>query len=185
MSDTILKRIVAINTLASAYSLAILDHPLILLCKNTLLLSLILSKTRSILRYLAQKRLSAPIIYVKSVLPVLFRFIKRWVPVARNFAQGEIDKAVTTIQTDMLKYGQELPAYTRLPTQPMKDEAILKELARYKALEDVDWEHGRVSGAIYSGQADLIALTNKASALFSISNPLHPDIWPVPLLLLI
>lgn len=37
---------------------------------------------------------------------------------------------------------------------------------------------GRVSGAIYHGGASLSALLSDAYALFSVSNPLHADVFP-------
>ena len=40
------------------------------------------------------------------------------------------------------------------------------------------WESGRCSGAVYHGERAHLALLNKAYAAFSLTNPLHPDIWP-------
>lgn len=40
------------------------------------------------------------------------------------------------------------------------------------------WRDGYVSGAVYSGEASLLELMGQASALYSVSNPLHPDLWP-------
>ena len=34
------------------------------------------------------------------------------------------------------------------------------------------------SGAVYHGQHAHIKLLNEAFGMYSISNPLHPDIWP-------
>lgn len=44
--------------------------------------------------------------------------------------------------------------------------------------EDVIWQSGKVSGAIYHGEKEHLDLLNKAFSLYSIANPLHPDIWP-------
>ena len=44
--------------------------------------------------------------------------------------------------------------------------------------EDVIWQSGKVSGAIYHGEKSHLDLLNKAFSLYSIANPLHPDIWP-------
>ena len=44
--------------------------------------------------------------------------------------------------------------------------------------EDIIWQSGKVSGAIYHGEKNHLDLLNKAFSLYSIANPLHPDIWP-------
>lgn len=40
------------------------------------------------------------------------------------------------------------------------------------------WKGGNVSGAVYSGEEELVALMGDASALYTITNPLHPDLFP-------
>ena len=44
--------------------------------------------------------------------------------------------------------------------------------------EDSRWEGGLVSGAVYGGEPQHMELQNKVYGLYSLSNPLHPDIWP-------
>ncbi|KAG5181431.1 pyridoxal phosphate-dependent transferase [Tribonema minus] len=46
------------------------------------------------------------------------------------------------------------------------------------AKEDGKWENGRVSGAVYHGGRQHMQLLDQAYSLFSLSNPLHTDIWP-------
>jgi sphinganine-1-phosphate aldolase len=45
-------------------------------------------------------------------------------------------------------------------------------------LENKNWEGGRVSGSVYHGGREHQELLNKAFSLYSLANPLHPDIWP-------
>lgn len=45
-------------------------------------------------------------------------------------------------------------------------------------MEHASWEEGKVSGAVYHGGDDLLNLQNEASRIFSISNPMHPDVFP-------
>jgi sphinganine-1-phosphate aldolase len=65
-----------------------------------------------------------------------------------------------------------------LPKKGLKKEAILKLMRDATTSENVKWEQGHVSGAVYNGQHKHIELLNDAFAMYSISNPLHPDIWP-------
>lgn len=44
--------------------------------------------------------------------------------------------------------------------------------------ENKKWEEGLVSGAVYGGEAPHNEILNKVYSLYSLSNPLHPDIWP-------
>lgn len=55
---------------------------------------------------------------------------------------------------------------------------ILKMMGAVTLDEDVIWQNGKVSGAIYHGEKNHLELLNKAFSLYSIANPLHPDIWP-------
>jgi sphinganine-1-phosphate aldolase len=42
----------------------------------------------------------------------------------------------------------------------------------------LQWRDGFVSGSVYSGEPELMELLGRASSLYSISNPLHPDLFP-------
>jgi len=67
---------------------------------------------------------------------------------------------------------------TRLPLQGMPPKKILELMEAETKKENVVWQDGRVSGAVYHGISEHQDLLNKAFGLYSISNPLHPDIWP-------
>jgi hypothetical protein len=68
--------------------------------------------------------------------------------------------------------------YSALPKKGLKKEAILQLMKEATVVEDLKWENGLVSGAVYNGQRKHVELLNEAFAMYSISNPLHPDIWP-------
>lgn len=65
-----------------------------------------------------------------------------------------------------------------LPKKGLSKETILKLMHDATQTENVKWENGLVSGAVYNGQHKHIELLNEAFSLYSIANPLHPDIWP-------
>jgi hypothetical protein len=67
---------------------------------------------------------------------------------------------------------------TELPAHGVKKEEILNLIQTAIKKEDVIWEKGHLSGAVYNGQKDHIEFLNKCYSFYSISNPLHPDIWP-------
>eukprot|EP00597_Dinobryon_sp_UTEXLB2267_P004357 CAMPEP_0170076044 /NCGR_PEP_ID=MMETSP0019_2-20121128/13082_1 /TAXON_ID=98059 /ORGANISM="Dinobryon sp., Strain UTEXLB2267" /LENGTH=501 /DNA_ID=CAMNT_0010287421 /DNA_START=333 /DNA_END=1838 /DNA_ORIENTATION=+ len=67
---------------------------------------------------------------------------------------------------------------TCLPNKGIDHKDILDLMVKATKTENVPWETGRVSGAVYHGQHEHIHLLNAAFGMYSISNPLHPDIWP-------
>jgi glutamate/tyrosine decarboxylase-like PLP-dependent enzyme len=44
--------------------------------------------------------------------------------------------------------------------------------------ENKKWEEGLVSGAVYGGEKKHTELLNQVYGMYSLSNPLHPDLWP-------
>ena len=40
------------------------------------------------------------------------------------------------------------------------------------------WEDGLVSGAVYHGGQELVDLQVEAYRRFTVSNPIHPDVFP-------
>lgn len=44
--------------------------------------------------------------------------------------------------------------------------------------ERAKWSGGMASGAVYNDSDQHASMVSKAYALFSHSNPLHPDLWP-------
>ncbi|OAA71406.1 sphingosine-1-phosphate lyase [Cordyceps fumosorosea ARSEF 2679] len=73
------------------------------------------------------------------------------------------------------------PAQTRyltLPKEGMPEADVRAELDALAGMDHTRWEDGRVSGAVYHGEADLIRLQTDAYGLFTVSNPIHPDVFP-------
>jgi sphinganine-1-phosphate aldolase len=100
-----------------------------------------------------------------------------------GFVKKMLEKEQTKLEEDFEK---DLKVKSRaigemnksLPAVGMAKSAILKLMKDATATENVKWESGRISGAVYHGKHDHINLLNEAFGLYSIANPLHPDIWP-------
>lgn len=65
-----------------------------------------------------------------------------------------------------------------LPKQGLPEDAVLAELQALANMDHTRWEDGFVSGAVYSGEAELIKLQTKAFGQFTVANPIHPDVFP-------
>ena len=78
-----------------------------------------------------------------------------------------------------LKNSPHVTAMVRaLPQEGRSAEALLAEVQAMVQVEDVKWKSGKVSGAVYHGGAAHLECQNQIAALYSLSNPLHPDVWP-------
>ncbi|XP_062959065.1 sphingosine-1-phosphate lyase 1 isoform X1 [Cynocephalus volans] len=87
-----------------------------------------------------------------------------------NEAKDDIRKITSflTVDKDYVK---------ALPSKGLSLPAVLEKLKEYSSM-DVQWQEGRASGAVYSGEENLTELLVKAYGDFAWSNPLHPDIFP-------
>ncbi|RLN36692.1 hypothetical protein BBJ28_00014216 [Nothophytophthora sp. Chile5] len=65
-----------------------------------------------------------------------------------------------------------------LPAKGMADNKLVALMTDLAGDSDDKWRDGLVSGAVYHGEKDHLELLNRAYALFSVSNPLHVDLWP-------
>jgi sphinganine-1-phosphate aldolase len=65
-----------------------------------------------------------------------------------------------------------------LPKEGWSFLEIDAELNKLQSLDHTRWEDGRVSGAVYHGGSKLLEMQTKAIGRFSVSNPIHPDVFP-------
>lgn len=94
----------------------------------------------------------------------------------------QVDKQVAATRKDIeSRIASEIPETTRnlaLPSEPWTSEHLRSELATLASAKRTRWEEGKVSGAVYHGGSDLIALQHEAMQMFSVSNPIHADVFP-------
>ena len=75
-------------------------------------------------------------------------------------------------------YAERYPVNRGLPDHGRPRQAILDELATIAAAEDATWADGRISGTIYSGDADHYAFLTRAYGHFAHVNALQRDLCP-------
>lgn len=96
--------------------------------------------------------------------------------------RSKIDKQVAETKKGIeAKIASEIPETTRnlsLPSEPWTPEHLRSQLTALSAAKRTRWEEGKVSGAVYHGGSELIALQHEAMKLFSVSNPIHADVFP-------
>lgn len=67
---------------------------------------------------------------------------------------------------------------TTLPKEGWSVQQVRDELDKLAGMDHTSWEDGNVSGAVYHGGSELIQLQGEAFVKFSVSNPIHPDVFP-------
>lgn len=104
--------------------------------------------------------------------------LARIIPSVRNRIDSELAKTEENFKNEVLKSTKGLDYLLKLPYDGMKSNEILKVLDRYLALGAYNWRDGKVSGAVYNFDEDVIDLLTKVYAKTMLTNPLHADLFP-------
>lgn len=107
----------------------------------------------------------------------LFEFAKR-LPVVKDRIAAEYDKLLADLRKSAKPYADEFETTTRLPEQGRAGAELLAELEALREREEARWREGFMSGGVYHGEPEHVALLQRAYAIHSQTNPLHSDVWP-------
>ncbi|EWC47596.1 hypothetical protein DRE_03216 [Drechslerella stenobrocha 248] len=99
-------------------------------------------------------------------------------PGVKGKVKAQLDDATAKLEDKMVVRDPNLARYLALPKNGLTPEKIKEELEKLAQLKHADWEGGQVSGAVYHGGSDLLDLQTDCMRMFSVSNPLHPDVFP-------
>jgi sphinganine-1-phosphate aldolase len=98
-------------------------------------------------------------------------------------AQGLIDKEMDEMKGKMEmslfenRAADELQ-FHRIPEHGLESEQLFAVLQKLCDREEGNWKSGKVSGGVYHGMDDHLQVVNRAYQMFSLMNPLHPDVFP-------
>ncbi|CAJ0830396.1 10104_t:CDS:10 [Entrophospora sp. SA101] len=116
--------------------------------------------------------------FYRKITGILLKAAKK-APGAGNKIQAELDKTIKELEEKIAPKKPGEPRYLSLPDIGFDSKKLKQELKRYQEMSShVKWKDGRVSGAIYHGGQELSKLTSEAYSMFSVSNQLHPDVFP-------
>ncbi|KAJ1966761.1 Dihydrosphingosine phosphate lyase, partial [Dimargaris xerosporica] len=101
----------------------------------------------------------------------------RTLPGADRMVHQQVSTTIASIEKQVAPDIPGLATYTALPANGLSDDQVVHELERRHQL-DTHWRDGKQSGTVYHGGEALGALVAKAYAMFSVANPLHPDVFP-------
>ncbi|KAI8821385.1 pyridoxal phosphate-dependent transferase [Fimicolochytrium jonesii] len=116
--------------------------------------------------------------YFKRALQYVLTLSRKVIPGANSLVKKEVAKHVEGIEKKMVNIQPGTKVYRALPAEGLSDGAVRSELERYQKMGHVNWRDGKISGAIYHGGEDVSALITDAFSRFTITNPLHPEIFP-------
>ncbi|XP_048268439.1 sphingosine-1-phosphate lyase isoform X3 [Bombus terrestris] len=109
--------------------------------------------------------------------------LRNFIPAIRNKIDQELDKINQTFEQETLQRIKDIPFIVKLPEKSLEPKEILERIKTcvqlaYCYLGDYDWKSGKVSGAIYRVDINLLQLMGDIYSIASYTNPLHPDIFP-------
>ncbi|KAL6101487.1 sgpl1 [Pungitius sinensis] len=106
-----------------------------------------------------------------------FRLIRK-IPFVGANIQSQLNKALVDMSASLCTLKEGMSYTKQLPSKGLSQSQVLDKIREYETLNDVQWEKGCVSGAVYWGDKSLTNLLVKVYGDFAWSNPLHPDIFP-------
>ena len=112
-----------------------------------------------------------------SIRRVLYGIFLR-TPGVRNKVQQQVTEAIINLEGKLVPKGPGVNRYLYLPKVGWPQQKVRAELEKLGEMEHTRWEDGLVSGAVYHGVDDLLKLQAEAFEKFSVSNPIHPDVFP-------
>lgn len=111
-----------------------------------------------------------------NLIDFIFSFAKNHISIVRNGLLREEEKMEVSLKNSLWKKRQNVTKV--LPKEGKNIHALLEILKAKSTSENETWKNGYVSGAVYGGDEKHTKLLNDVYSLYSLSNPLHPDIWP-------
>ncbi|KAF2497786.1 sphingosine-1-phosphate lyase-like protein [Lophium mytilinum] len=99
-------------------------------------------------------------------------------PGVRTKVQTQIAESILKLERRLVPTGPGVERTVALPTEGWSEDRVRAALQTMEDMEHTRWEDGRVSGAVYHGGDSLRRLQTEAFGKFTVSNPIHPDVFP-------
>lgn len=113
----------------------------------------------------------------QKVITTAFGALKVVPGVAKKVKEEQI-KARDAMTKELTEHMVHQEKILIIPSVGLSHQEILRRMKELRDFEHKDWYSGKLSGAIYGNDEKHIELLNQAYSLFSITNPLHPDLFP-------
>uniref|UniRef100_A0A6P7FCP7 sphinganine-1-phosphate aldolase n=1 Tax=Diabrotica virgifera virgifera TaxID=50390 RepID=A0A6P7FCP7_DIAVI len=107
----------------------------------------------------------------------VFRLARR-IPAIRRKIETELDTIAKSFEDDIKKSTSTVTYITELPQKGLTNDELIQCLDQNLSLGEYNWKGGKVSGAVYFYNQDLINLISGIYGKTAYTNPLHPDLFP-------
>lgn len=111
----------------------------------------------------------------RNIRRILYGYFLR-APGVRNKVDAQLKEAIDKMSAKLAPPTQ--TRYLTLPKEGIAEETVRAELTALANMDHTRWEDGFVSGAVYHGGDDLLKLQTDAFGMFTVANPIHPDVFP-------
>lgn len=106
---------------------------------------------------------------------ILYGYFLR-APGVRGKVQQQVNESLVKLSDKLVPKDQ--IRYLTLPKEGFSHDVVRSELENLANMDHTRWEDGYVSGAVYHGEDELLALQTEAYGKFTVANPIHPDVFP-------
>ncbi len=113
--------------------------------------------------------------FYRDLRRILYGYFLR-APGVRGQVQAKVKESLDQMAQKLVPAAQ--TRYLTLPKEGMPADAVRAELETLANMDHTRWEDGYVSGAVYHGEDELLALQTEAYGKFTVANPIHPDVFP-------
>nr|XP_003704170.1 PREDICTED: sphingosine-1-phosphate lyase [Megachile rotundata]XP_012142599.1 PREDICTED: sphingosine-1-phosphate lyase [Megachile rotundata]XP_012142600.1 PREDICTED: sphingosine-1-phosphate lyase [Megachile rotundata] len=104
--------------------------------------------------------------------------LRYYIPTIRERIDQELNNINQTFEQQVVERMGTIPFVVKLPDKGLDPKNILDKVTECVQLGNYDWKSGKVSGAIYRIDTDLLRLMGDIYSIASYTNPLHPDVFP-------
>jgi len=108
----------------------------------------------------------------------LFEVAKKYIPSVKAKVDEEKQKTILALGKQ-LRGNLGFEPYKHIPEEGVDHEELISLMTEMGRNGEEKWKNGRVSGAVYHGGDEHAQLMDVTFGLFSMTNPLHPDVWPI------
>jgi len=88
------------------------------------------------------------------------------------------ESIISELRKNLRPYDEVEGSTTRIPERGIDENILIERITQYTKRENIPWQQGKVSGAVYYGDEPLLSFYDKLYHIVSQTNALHPDIWP-------
>jgi sphinganine-1-phosphate aldolase len=146
--------------------------------RNIVFILFLLRWTRKLFYQLKGRGIAGSVVDVyTSTRRALYGIFLR-LPGVRTKVQTQVAETILKLERRLVPSGPGVERTTTLPAEGWSLEQVRKALDDLEGMEHTRWEDGRVSGAVYHGGEELLKLQTEAFGKFTVSNPIHPDVFP-------